>query len=170
MSKQAEIEIVKYNPCWPSSFDKEKQFLQQKIGHWLQGSIEHIGSTAVPDLMAKPVIDIMFGVESLEKSRPAIDVMQQNGYCYFPYKEDVIHWFCKPSETHRTHHLHLVPFQSSLWNERLLFRDILRSDKNTALEYQQLKLKLARKYATDRESYTEMKWPFIKGVISEKCC
>lgn len=120
--------------------------------------------------MAKPVIDIMFGVESLENSKPAIDVMMNNGYSYFPYKRDVMHWFCKPSDSHRTHHLHLIPFESPLWKERLLFRDILRSNNNIAKEYQELKQCLAMEYANDRELYTEKKSPFIQKVLTNAHC
>ena len=167
---QAKVELTQYNRSWPSAFNKEKAFLEHHIGNWLCGSIQHVGSTAVPGLMAKPVIDIMFGVESLDISRPAIKILEKNGYCYFPYKTETMHWYCKPSAALRTHHLHLIPFESELWNERLLFRDILRSDKHIALEYQQLKQKLAMEYATNREAYTEMKWPFIKKVITDSHC
>jgi GrpB-like predicted nucleotidyltransferase (UPF0157 family) len=168
--KQERIELSEYNPEWPFEFEKERTFLIEKIGEWLCGSVEHVGSTAVPNLMAKPVIDIMFGVDSLEESKQAIDVMVKSGYCYFPYKVDVMHWFCKPSYSHRTHHLHLIPFKSSLWKERILFRDVLRSNKSVAKEYQDLKQLLALKHATDRESYTENKWPFIKKVIANASC
>lgn len=165
---QAKIELSEYNPEWIVEFEKEKVFLIEKIGQWLCGSIEHVGSTAVPGLMAKPVIDIMFGVESLAKSKPAIDILVNNGYCHFPYKEDVMHWFCKPSDAHRTHHLHLIPFESVLWKERILFRNILRSNKNVAKEYQELKKKLATRYVNDRELYTEKKWPFIRKSLKMK--
>ena len=121
---QARIELSEYNAEWPFQFEKEKAFLVEKIGILLCGNVEHVGSTSVPGLMAKPVIDIMFGVESLEKSKPAIEIMSESGYCYFPYKGDVMHWFCKPSEVRRTHHLHLITFESALWKERILFRDI----------------------------------------------
>jgi len=167
---QAIVELSEYNPKWSSEFEIEKAFLIDKIGKWLCGNVEHVGSTSVPNLMAKPVIDIMFGIESLETSKPAIDVMVKNGYCYFPYKGDVMHWFCKPSEAHRTHHLHLVPFESPLWKERLLFRDILRSSKSLAKEYQELKQTLAIEHANDRELYTEKKSPFIQKVITNAHC
>ena len=94
---QAPVEIVEYDPSWPTLFTKEKKLLQSVAGEWLHGTIEHVGSTSVPGLVAKPVIDIMFGVESLDHSRPAIDVVQSEGYVYFPYKAESMHWFCKPS-------------------------------------------------------------------------
>lgn len=101
--KRAPIKLSEYDPKWPFKFEEEKRFLMPLIGQWFLGGVEHIGSTAIPNLIAKPIIDIMFGVKSLEASRPAIDILIQNGYEYFPYKEDVMHWFCKPSDAFRTH-------------------------------------------------------------------
>lgn len=160
------IEVVDYTPQWPAKFEAEKQRLESIIDQWIFGTIEHVGSTSVFGLAAKPVIDIMVGVESLEKSKPAIEVLQQNGYCFYPYKPDVMHWFCKPSPEVRTHHLHLVPYQSALWMERIRFRDHLRTNPETANEYAELKRQLATKSVDDRESYTQNKWPFIKHVLS----
>ena len=109
---RAPVEIREYDPGWPAAFEEERALLESLIGEWRDGEIEHVGSTAVPGLAAKPVIDVMFGVQSLEASRPAIDVLTSHGYAYFPYKGDVMHWLCKPSDEYRTHHLHLVPYQT----------------------------------------------------------
>jgi GrpB-like predicted nucleotidyltransferase (UPF0157 family) len=73
-----------------------------------------------------------------------------------------MHWFCKPSPAHRTHHLHLVPPGSVLWVQRIAFRDALRNSAELAVEYQALKQRLAHEYAQDREAYTEAKSPFIQ--------
>ena len=166
--KQAPVELSEYNPEWPVKFELEKNFLMQIIGNWLFGSLEHIGSTSVPGLIAKPVIDIMFGVKSLEESRDAIAILVRNGYAYFPYKEDVMHWFCKPSDAFRTHHLHLIPYQSPLWHERIQFRDLLHSDRKIASAYADLKVELAERYKEDREAYTREKWPFIQKILYER--
>ena len=125
-----------------------------------------MGSTAVPGLLAKPVIDIMVGVGSLEASRPAIDTLEQAGYCYYPYKPEHMHWFCKPSPHVRTHHVHLIPFQSPLWHARLTFRDCLRQSTHLAIEYSHLKRELAKQFALDREAYTQAKRAFIERVVS----
>ena len=119
----------------------------------------------MPGLIAKPVIDIMAGVESLEASRGAIKAVGKIGYCYFPYKPDAMHWFCKPSPSHRTHHLHLIPFESRLWFERLAFRDYLKTHSDVADEYAELKSRLAKQYHFDREAYSDAKSPFIKRVL-----
>ena len=135
------------------------------LAPWLTGPIEHVGSTAVPGLAAKPVIDIMAAVESLEASRPAISAAADAGYLYWPYKAHVMHWFCKPSDTHRTHHLHIIPHGSSLWRARLGFRDALRADSALAAEYARLKLRLAKQYRYDREAYTDAKTGFVQRVL-----
>lgn len=161
------VTLEPYNPQWPLRFAQEKAFLLQKIGSFLEGSVEHVGSTSVEGLLAKPVIDIMFGVHSLASSEEAIHILQANGYCYYPYKSDVMHWFCKPSPEVRTHHLHLIPFNSPLWKERIRFRDILRQNAPIAEAYGELKQSLAAQMADDREAYTQNKWPFIQRILAD---
>jgi len=165
--KRALVELSEYSSEWPQKFEIEKKRLLSLIGNWKLGSVEHVGSTSVPGLKAKPVIDIMFGVRSLEDSKPAINELIKNGYLYFPYKEDVMHWLCKPSDEFRTHHLHLTPFQSPLWIERIQFRNILRSNPDIANDYSLLKSELANRYKEDREAYTNEKWPFIQSVLKQ---
>ena len=164
--KQAAIHLVEYSPEWPKMFEVEKGNLICLLGGYLEGGIEHIGSTSVQGLIAKPVIDIMFGVVSLDASRGAIELLTRAGYQYSAYKGDIMHWFCKPSFEHRTHHLHLVPFESPLWSERLCFRDRLRSSEVLKQEYSSLKRELARRYQNEREAYTDEKWPFIESELS----
>jgi GrpB-like predicted nucleotidyltransferase (UPF0157 family) len=164
-SREASVEIVPYDPAWPSRFEQERSLLKRALAPWLTGPVEHIGSTAVPGLIAKPVIDIMAAVESLAASADAIAAAGDLGYVYYPYRPDVMHWFCKPSPALRTHHLHLVPFESRLWKERLAFRDHLRRDAAAAAEYAALKIELARQYAFDREAYTDAKGPFVRRVV-----
>lgn len=162
---EAQIVVAPYDPSWPALFQRERAALEAAMGRWLAGPIEHVGSTAVPGLPAKPVIDIMAAVENLEASRPAIGALAALDYCYYPYRPDAVHWFCKPSPSLRTHHLHLVPFGSTLWMERLAFRDALRRSPKTAADYAQLKQRLAEQYKTDREGYTDAKGPFIRRVL-----
>ena len=158
------VRLVAHDPSWTPAFERERALLLLVLAPWAR-VIEHVGSTAVSGLVAKPIIDIMAGVRTLEESRVAIDALKPLGYCYFPYKPDVMHWFCKPSPVRRTHHLHLVPFDSRLWVERIAFRDALRIDAVLAREYQELKLELAAKHEGDREAYTEAKGPFIRAVL-----
>lgn len=160
------IELEQYTPEWVKLFEKERDLLKSKIGNYLLGSIEHVGSTSVPGLSAKPIVDIMFGVKDLQSSKQAIEELTEIDYCYYPYKKEVMHWFCKPSPEHRTHHLHLIPFQSKLWEERVRFRDILRSQPEVAGKYERLKRSLASEFSNDREAYTDNKGPFIKAILS----
>ena len=163
---EAEIHVVAYDPAWPAMFEEERAALQQILAPWLAGSIEHIGSTAVAGLVAKPVIDIMAGVESLAASREAIAAAATLGYRYAPYRTDVMHWFCKPDFSFRTHHLHLVPRGGALWRERIAFRDRLRADAAVARRYAELKQQLAKIHRLDREAYTDAKGPFIAEVLA----
>ena len=149
-------------------FASERNLIAAQIAPFIVGGIEHVGSTAVPGLAAKPVIDIMVGVESLDASRDAIALLAPLSYCYFPYKPDVMHWFCKPSDEVRTHHLHLIPYQSQLWRERLAFRDHLRANAETANAYARLKMELADRYRDDREAYTEAKSDFIESILRRR--
>jgi GrpB-like predicted nucleotidyltransferase (UPF0157 family) len=163
--KDAPVKLEPYSGDWPALFAAEAAQLQAALAPWLVGVIEHIGSTAVPGLSAKPVIDIMAPVHSLAHAAPAIDALAALNYGYFPYKPTEMLWFCKPSPAHRTHHLHLVPAASPLWQQRLAFRDALRRDAALASEYERLKVRLAAAHALDREAYTEGKTAFIHRVL-----
>ena len=164
MTSEAPVEIVQYDPAWPARFEQEATMLRRGLAPWLVGPIEHIGSTAVPGLAAKPVIDIMAGVLTLEASRPAIVAANDLGYCYWPYQADREHWFCKPSPAHRTHHLHLVPVGAPQWVRTIAFRDYLRGHPETARDYAMLKRRLASEHHFDREAYTDRKRPFIERI------
>jgi GrpB-like predicted nucleotidyltransferase (UPF0157 family) len=162
----APVEIVDYDPAWVGQFCVERQRLSFALSDWLIGVPEHVGSTAVPGLSAKPVIDIMAPVDSLEASVAAVAAASRIGYVHFPYKPELMHWFCKPSPERRTHHLHLVPLDSRLWRERLAFRDALRASADLRDEYGALKLQLASKHRHDREAYTDAKAPFVSRVLA----
>jgi GrpB-like predicted nucleotidyltransferase (UPF0157 family) len=163
-SFEAPVEIVPYDPSWPAQFQEEMAILRRALGTWLVGAIEHIGSTAILGLAAKPVIDIMAGVQTLEDSRPAIAAATELGYCYTPYQAAFEHWFCKPSPAFRTHHLHLIPVGTPQWLRPIAFRDYLRAHANVLGEYEALKRRLALEHHLDREAYTQAKRPFIDRI------
>jgi GrpB-like predicted nucleotidyltransferase (UPF0157 family) len=163
---EAPVELVPYDPSWPARFEQERRRLGQVLGPWLAGPIEHIGSTAIAGMPGKPIIDIMASIGDLDAARPAIAAAEGAGYVHYPYRADVMHWFCKPSAARRTHHLHLVPHASPLWRERLAFRDRLRADGALAAEYAALKMSLARRFRHDREAYTDAKGPFVARVLA----
>ena len=167
MPSRSPVIVQPYDAAWPEKFEAEKILLSWVLAPWLVGPIEHVGSTAVPGLPAKPIIDIMAAVADLPSTIPAIEAVKPLKYCYFEYKPEQMHWFCKPSDLERTHHLHLIPFNGPLWHARLAFRDRLRTDAPTRHSYAALKIELASKYRDDREAYTGAKTAFIQSVLSQ---
>lgn len=159
------VHVVPYDEAWADRFHQEHALLAQLVAPYLLGPIEHIGSTAIPGLVAKPTIDIMVGVSTLAESLPLIPLLANHGYTYLPYKADVMHWFCKPSLAVRVYHLHAVPVGSQLWEDRLAFRNYLRAHPEVAAEYAALKLDLAARHRLDREAYTDAKGPFVHRVL-----
>jgi len=169
-----EVAIVQYNPAWPKLFEDEAAFLRWKLPQNLVKRIEHFGSTAVPGLSAKPIIDILVEVTSLEETKKQIvHLLEAEGYEYFwrpafgddgpPYYA----WFIKRnSESKRTHHIHMVEADSELW-DRLYFRDYLRQFPAEAKCYDELKKKLSEEYPNDRAKYTEEKSDFILLVTKK---
>ena len=159
------VRIAPYDPDWPRRFESERADLETAIGHWITGGIHHVGSTAVPGLDAKPIVDILVGVEDLETSRACFGLLADLGYLYAPYLGEEMHWFCKPDPNRRTHHLHLVPTGSRRFDEELAFRDRLRVDPGLAADYATLKHRLATRFEDDREAYTEAKAEFIQKAL-----
>lgn len=155
----APVQIIDYDPGWPVSFQAERKRLMPLLG---RADIHHIGSTAVPGLAAKPVIDMMALVPDIDA--PIAALVERAGYQFPPaYNATLSHrrWLCYPAASHRTHHLHLVDQQHEL-DRHLRFRDRLRTDPQLAREYAALKRRLAGRFANDREAYTEAKRQFIQ--------
>lgn len=169
-----EVAIVPYNPAWPRMFEKEAAFLRSKLPLNIVKRIEHFGSTAVPGLSAKPIIDILVEVISLEDTRKQIvPILEAEGYEYFwrpAFGDDqppFYAWFIKRnSEGKRTHHIHMVEADSELW-ARIYFRDYLRQFPAEAKRYNDLKRLLSEKYPNDRVKYTEDKSSFILTVTKK---
>jgi GrpB-like predicted nucleotidyltransferase (UPF0157 family) len=159
------IELVPYDPGWPAAFERERAVLTAAIGAWVTGGIHHVGSTAVPGLAAKPTVDILVGVESLDASRACFDPLSALEYRYAPYRSEEMHWFCKPDPSRRTHHLHLAPTDGRRYAEELAFRDRLRADPETAAAYAALKRQLAARFPEDRDGYTDAKSDFIRHAL-----
>jgi GrpB-like predicted nucleotidyltransferase (UPF0157 family) len=159
------VRIERYDSTWPARFEEERAALASAIGDWAVGGIHHVGSTAVPGLEAKPVIDILVGVRDLNEARSCFDQLARLGYLYAPYRVAEMHWFCKPHPSRRTHHLHLVPTDSPRFRDELAFRDCLRSRPEVAEEYRALKRRLAAEFEHDREAYTAAKANFIHATM-----
>ncbi len=166
MSADEPIQLVPADPDWPARFEVERAGLEDAIGEWVTGGIHHVGSTAVPGLAAKPIIDILAGVRDPEDAQACLEPLAALGYLYAPYLPEQMHWFCKPDPARRTHHLHLVPVGSRRYRDELAFRDRLRSDPGLAAEYEALKRDLAARHREDREAYTDAKSNFIRAALA----
>ncbi|MBW1805081.1 MAG: GrpB family protein [Deltaproteobacteria bacterium] len=166
-----QIAIEPYNTMWHLMFKEEKEHLLSCLPNKLINRIEHFGSTAVPDLAAKPIIDMLVEVTSLEETKERIvPVLKSQGYDYFwrPVWDDDVPpfyaWFIKrDANGNRTHHIHMVEHNFEHW-DRLSFRDYLIDHPATAKEYQKLKYQLAGKYESDRVRYTGKKTEFIQKI------
>ena len=173
---QEEITIVPYDPGWPESFRQEREHLLACLPKELIRRIEHYGSTAVPGLAAKPVVDLLVEVTDLQATRERIaPILESQEYDYFwrPTSGDdtppFYAWFIKRNAKGiRTHHLHMVEgttiFQQH-W-EALGFRDYLIAHPETAAEYAALKTQLAAQHPRDRTAYTQGKTQFIAQVMA----
>lgn len=167
-----QVEVVAYDPCWPARAAAFRHEVTTALGPWLLRPVEHVGSTAIPGIPAKPVIDLMAQAESKEiaaaAAGPALDRL---GWNQVPPELDRRPWrlfFVRVSGEGRRRlaHLHLMSAGTPRWDEQLRFRDALRA--NTALrdEYARIKISLAREFARDREGYSRAKGSFVTRVIS----
>jgi len=166
MKNEEPVYLIKYKANWPVKFESEKELIRITLGSWIVGGIEHVGSTSVPGLTAKPIIDIMVGIKELQEAKACIPILEKINYLYSPYKADRMLWFCKPSFAHREFHLTLIESTHPEWKARIAFRDYLREHSGVADEYVNLKEELAAKFQNDREAYTESKEAFIKRIVS----
>ena len=160
------VEVVAHDPKWRGSFEAERRLLERLLKPWLDGGVHHIGSTAVPGLAAKPIVDVMAGVRDLEDAREAFGPLLANGYEHDPHRPGIAHHFSKRENGRVTHGLHLTEPGSDLWRERLAFRDALLADQQLAAEYEGLKRELAREHSGDPRAYTDGKRAFVAAVLA----
>jgi GrpB-like predicted nucleotidyltransferase (UPF0157 family) len=162
------VAIVPYDSRWPEIFEQERLHLLSCLPFGLVKRIEHFGSTAVPGISAKPIVDILVEVASLDETKKQIvPILEAQGYDYFwrPSCGDstppFYAWFIKRDRNgNRTHHIHMVEPDFEHW-ERLYFRDYLIEHQNVAMEYSELKEKLSEVHCNDRVAYTDAKTNFI---------
>jgi GrpB-like predicted nucleotidyltransferase (UPF0157 family) len=156
--------VVDYDKNWPIQYEEEKLKILNVLGDTVE-NIQHIGSTSVPGLAAKPIIDIAVGLKQLPPSIVQISALEKLGYFYrgeagIPGR----HFFQKGSPI--THHLHVVIWEGEVWERHILFRDFLRTYPDAAQQYEALKRNLAIQFRLDREGYTSNKAPFIEQLLS----
>jgi len=157
------VRLVPYAPEWKDYFEREKAALRQVLGGQIL-DIQHVGSTAIPGMPAKPIIDIAIAVHDFEEARVNIPLIESLGYEYkgefgIPHR----HYFVKGEP--RLFHIHMSEITSVEWRNTLLFRDYLRQHQDAAQEYARLKQQLALKYPHDREAYLEGKTEFVEKVL-----
>jgi len=161
------IFLVPYDARWPATYDSECYRLLSLFPMQLR-AVEHIGSTAVPGMLAKPIIDILAGVDSMTIADSLFEPILRNGYTTSRAFNQMLpdrRWFMRSRDGHRTHHLHVVAFGGPTWHRHLTFRDRLRSDSALAQSYAQLKADLAIRFQYDREAYTDAKSVFVDSVL-----
>jgi GrpB-like predicted nucleotidyltransferase (UPF0157 family) len=164
------IAIAPYDPGWPRAFERERDRLRAALGDRAV-RIDHHGSTAVPDLAAKPVIDIQVSVEQLAPLEPYVRALEALGYRHVPHADDSFApFFHRPADWPHTHHVHLVEAGGMEERRTLAFRDCLRANPEVARDYEMLKRRLAAEAGgTDvapHEAYANAKTAFIEQVLA----
>jgi len=161
------VRVVPYNPGWPLVYRAEERLLRTLIGVYVK-EINHIGSTSIPGLSAKPIIDMMAVVLDYEDGQMCIPILEHSGY---QYQGDLgmpgCLVFAKGGNGFHTHYLHILVYESQLYHDYLIFRDYLRSHRDAAAVYSGLKQRLALQYVGDSEAYQVQKIEFILKIISQ---
>ncbi len=159
------VRLDSYRPEWKTLFEEEAARLRSVMGAAAL-AVEHVGSTAVEGMDAKPLIDLLVGVRDLGEARGWIPELEAHGYEFRP-DEDIPDrlFFAKGARAWRTHHLSLAEPSSGFYTKHLRFRDYLRAHPAAREAYRALKHGLAREFPTDRASYTEGKRAFIEHIL-----
>jgi len=164
-----DIALVSYDPTWPDMFEHEAARIRAALGPSLFEALEHFGSTAIPGLAAKPIIDILIAVRSVEAARRVfpekLKALQYIFWADNPKRDRL--FFVKgmpPFGERRTHHIHVTEPAGEMW-QRLAFRDYLRTHPDEAARYEALKVQLAKQHAHDREAYTSAKTDYVVSVM-----
>lgn len=164
--KRGTVKLTQHNPQWRAEFTKEKKRLTKILGkHFL--AVEHVGSTAIPGLKAKPIMDLLVAVKSIDDFDNYTKLLEKLDYAFMrDNRKDQEHvLYVKGPEAKRTHYLKLCQLDSDFWQEHILFKEYLMSHPEKLKEYEELKVKLAKKYKDDRYKYTKKKEDFIQKVL-----
>ena len=166
-----EVEIVDYDPRWPTLFEEEAKRLRAILDPSLIVGLEHFGSTAIPGLSAKPIIDILIAVRSLTDAQASfVEALRDLEYVYWADNPKTDRMFfvkgMPPFGSRRSHHVHVTEPNGEMW-QRLAFRDYLRAHREEAATYERLKRRLAAEHRRDREAYTEAKCAYVETVMAK---
>ena len=168
--KRGTVALLPHQTLWDDVAAKTIMLLKSLLND-VAIDIQHVGSTAIPNVWAKPIIDIIVGVKTLDSITPCIELLDTNGIVF--RKEDVkgqylfvIGDFEKEC---RTHHIHVVEWNSTAWNNYIDFRDYLNAFPEYAKEYDTLKKSLALEFTNNRGNYTAGKQEFIEKILKQAC-
>jgi GrpB-like predicted nucleotidyltransferase (UPF0157 family) len=165
------IRIVAYDPNWPKLFNEQAKRVGAVLEPFATRPVEHIGSTAVPGLRAKPIIDMFVTLRSYDDGIEIATALRSIGWASAPEPDDDELRrlsFCFPNVEYRTHHLHAIDHESQHWRAWLAFRDALRRDPAAAARYGSLKEQLAHEFADDRDAYRAGKGNFVNIVLQHQ--
>jgi len=165
---EEEVRLCPHNENWPAAFEKIKECLMSVLAQF-EPCIEHIGSTSIPGLIAKPTIDVAIGFESLDAARKTIPILESLGYEFVPEfreKTEQALYLVRGPSSFRSEHVYLIAHGSKQWNQYILFRDYLRMHSDSRDEYEKLKIDLARKYPKERPRYTAEKVAFTLSIVN----
>lgn len=158
------VKLVPYDASWVDEFQAERDELHRLLAGLVQ-AIEHVGSTAVPGLSAKPIIDIAVGVDSFADVNRAVSALVVAGY-FDRGRQGERHLVAKGPVERRTHYVHLIELNSAEWRQMLMFRDYLISNGDRLQAYEVLKQKLAHRFPSDRNAYGNAKDAFIEETLA----
>jgi GrpB-like predicted nucleotidyltransferase (UPF0157 family) len=162
------VRVEPFDPAWLGRAEGLCRDLRLRLAPWLDGEVEHVGSTAVPGLPAKPTVDLMAPVVSVQGAAAADAVLAEAGWSLVPPELDQRPWrrfYVLPEGARRVAHLHLVSQHGDRWGQVLAFRDRLRARPDLARQYAERKVDLARRHPHDREAYTDGKATFIERAL-----
>ena len=165
--KRGTVRIDKYNSEWKNEYLKEEKILKDILKDY-DVDIQHIGSTSIVGCSAKPIIDIAIGVPNLEYGKQLISILQNNGWTYDGTSDFGVRWFLKKCDGDvRTHFLHIENRVDRIWQNYIVFRDYLNSHPELVKEYSDIKERIEKEFADNRQGYAAIKDPFIERVIKQ---
>jgi len=158
------VRLIEYTPLWADLYREEEEHIMAAIGHLII-DLQHIGSTSIPGIKAKPILDMMAGVAQLDKALVCQAPLEAIGYDYIA-EAGIANDYVFGKGVARTHYLHVVEYGGAKWTDHLRFRDRLRNDPELAQAYEKLKEELSQKFNDSRAKYHDAKSKFITEVAS----
>lgn len=163
------VEVLAHNPEWIVLGEHERQSVLNAMSELVK-DVQHVGSTSVPSLAAKPIIDLVAALEDVNAVDLIVEQLEKIDYEYRgDSRDDGGHLLIKESSPNiRTVHLHVVEYAGTQWFHYIKFRDALRADEGLRTSYDELKRSLAKRFAGDRKAYTAAKDTFIKDLLGQR--